>query len=251
MASAKKTLCRILETALYKYPLINALTLLMLFAERASNESEPPIHPKIVYANLLGFLACGLLLSSHVKQKEAALVFCGQLIYFAYNFYNNNKLHYKEWLRTQMCVRQIGCVGVYLMFASILDKKKSSHIRRTAEIVLGLYLFAYVYLINNTKEVRNATLSHILAGDWGRYMFTVVLAACALSFFSGYFLRDMSLCAAVTIVLLTVLVDCDFSYWSRKGVHFWNQARMVGDNLCVCTGLFYAFFHIDNRVKMD
>ncbi|GFR78392.1 transmembrane protein 101-like [Elysia marginata] len=153
MASAKKTLCRILETALYKYPLINALTLLMLFAERASNESEPPIHPKIVYANLLGFLACGLLLSSHVKQKEAALVFCGQLIYFAYNFYNNNKLHYKEWLRTQMCVRQIGCVGVYLMFASILDKKKSSHIRRTAEIVLGLYLFAYVYLINNTKEV--------------------------------------------------------------------------------------------------
>ncbi|GFN96270.1 transmembrane protein 101-like [Plakobranchus ocellatus] len=251
MASPRKIVCKVLETVLHKYPLINALTLLMLFAERASTESEPPIHPKIVYVNLLGFLACGILMSAKVKRKEAALVFCGQLIYFAYNFYNNNKLHYKEWLRLQMCVRQFGCVGVYVMFASIVDQKKSTHLRRIAEIVLGIYLFAYLYLINNTKEVRTGVISHVLLGDWGRYAFTVVLASCALSYFSGYFLRDMSLCAAVAIVFLTVLVDCHFSYWSRKGVHFWNQARMVGDNLCVCTGLFYAFFHIDNRVKMD
>ena len=38
MASTRKILCKILETALYKYPLINALSLLMLFAERAPNE---------------------------------------------------------------------------------------------------------------------------------------------------------------------------------------------------------------------
>ena len=48
------------------------------------------------------------------------------------------------------------------MFASILDKKKNSHIRRMAEIVLGLYLFAYTYLINNTREVGDCRLLHSL-----------------------------------------------------------------------------------------
>lgn len=45
-------------------------------------------------------------MSSHIKQKEAALVFCGQLIYFAHNFYTNGKLHYKEWLRVTMLIVQ-------------------------------------------------------------------------------------------------------------------------------------------------
>lgn len=100
-------------------------------------------------------------------------------------------------------------------------------------------------------QIRSAVLSHVMGGDWGRYLFTVAILACALSFLSGYFLRDMSLCATLTIMTLTILVDSDFNFWTRKGVHFWNQVRMVGDNLCICISLFYAYFHVDNRVKID
>nr|KAI8760651.1 transmembrane protein 101-like [Biomphalaria glabrata] len=251
MNKTSKFICKSLEFILQKYPMVNALTLLMLFAERAKSESEPPIHPKIIYANLLGFLGCSLLMSSNIKKKEAVLVFCGQLLYFAYNIYNNKKLNYKEWLRLVMCTRQIGCVGVFLLFAHILDKKKSIPLRRVAEIITGLYLFAFTFLINNIKEIQSAVLSHIIGGDWGRYVLTVMLAACALSFFSGYFLRDMSLCAVIAILSVVLLVDADFNFWSKKGVQFWNQARILADGLCVCVGLVYAFFHLDNRVKGD
>ncbi|CAL1535359.1 unnamed protein product [Lymnaea stagnalis] len=251
MGSKSKIICRFLEFLMHKYPIINALTLLMLLAERAAVESEPPIHPKIIYANLIGFLGSALLMSSYIKRKEAALVFCGQLVYFTYNFYTNSKLNYKDWLRLQMCTRQMGCVGIYLLFVHILDKKKSILLQRVAEIVMGLYFFAFTYLINNTNEFRGAVLSHIIGGDWARYIITVALAACALSFFSGYFLRDMSLCASAVIAIIVFTVDCDFKFWSRKGVHFWNQTRMICDSLCVCCGLIYAFFHLDNRVKLD
>ncbi|XP_005108336.2 transmembrane protein 101 [Aplysia californica] len=251
MANNKKIVCKILEFILHKYPLVNALTLLLLFAERAATNTDTPIHPRIVYANLLGFLGCALFMSSHIKRKEAALVFCGQLIYFAYNFYNNNKLHYKEWLRQEMCSRQVGCIGVYLLFAHIIDHKKSNLLRRLGEILLGIFMFAYVYLLNDSREIRRAFLSHMVGDDWARYVVAMVIAACALCFLSGYFVRDMALCAAVTIATLTLVIDCDFTYWSLKGVQFWNQGRMVADNLCICTGLLYAFFHVDNRVKMD
>ena len=52
-----------------------------------------------------------------------------------------------------MCARQFGCIGTYLMFAYIIDFKKSMVLRRAAEIILGIFLFSYVYMINDTKEV--------------------------------------------------------------------------------------------------
>ncbi|XP_059150849.1 transmembrane protein 101-like [Physella acuta] len=251
MASKRKIAIKAVEFFLHKYPIVNALTLLMLFAERAANESAPPINHRIIYANLIGFLGCALLMSSNIQRKAAALFFCGQLGYFTYVFYSNKKLNYKEWLRLQVCTRQVGCIGIYLLFAYVIDRRKSVPLRRFAEIIMGLYLFAFTYLINNVHEVRSGVLSHMIGGEWGRYVVTVLIAACALSFFSGYFLRDMSLCAAVVIAFMVCTVDSDVDYWSRKGVHYWNQIRMIADSLCVCVGLIYAFFHLENRVKMD
>ena len=101
------------------------------------------------------------------------------------------------------------------------------------------------------SQIRNAVLEHVPAGDWGRYLIALGLMACVISYLSGCFIKDMSLCAAITIVYLTLAVDCDFTYWSGKGVKFWNQMRMVTDSGCIITGLFYAYYKCDNRIKME
>ncbi|XP_076471105.1 transmembrane protein 101-like [Babylonia areolata] len=251
MAPFQQTLKKICGFLLYKFPLIDALTLLMLFAERAQNERVPPINPKLVYVYLVACIGCGVLLSAGFKQKAACLVYAGQTLYFAINFYTNPKWDYPEWQKIMMSTRQIGVLGTYVMFAFLLDRQRSHQLRRIGEVCLGLYLMGLVYLINSVPEYRAAFVTHILGGDYMRYLVAVTLAGCALSFFSGFFLRDMGLCAAVTLLLVASFVDLDLGYWVSSGVHLWNQLRQVQNSACAVVGLLFIFCTMDNRLKVD
>ncbi|KAK7480415.1 hypothetical protein BaRGS_00028334, partial [Batillaria attramentaria] len=239
------------SAAAHRHALADALSLLMLFAERAQSESVPPINPKLVYIYLISCIGCGLLLSTHIKQKEACLVYAGQMLYFAVNFYTNPQWNYPQWQRIMMSLRQFGCLGVYVMLAYVIDNKRSIQLRRIGEICLGLFLMSYVYLLNSVIQYKEAFYMHMLGGDGMRYLVALTLAGCALSFFSGFFLRDMSICAAATLLLTTLSVDLDLSYWMSKNVHQWNQIRQLMNNGCAIVGLFMLFTTVDNRIKVD
>ncbi|KAL8614189.1 hypothetical protein ACOMHN_026406 [Nucella lapillus] len=258
MPSFQEILKKICGFLLHKFPLIDALTLLMLFAERAQNERTPPINPKLVYTYLIACIACGVLLSANMKSKAVCLVYAGQMLYFAVNFYTNPKWDYPHWQRLTLSVRQltlsvrqVGVLGTYVMLGYLLDGQRSRTLRRLGEVMLGAYLLGQVYLINSVPQYRAAFLSHVLGGDAMRYLVALTLAACALSFFSGFFLRDMALCAAVTLLLVVTFVDLDLGYWVSVRVHLWSQLRQVQNSACVVVGLLYIFCTMDNRIKTD
>lgn len=45
---------------------------------------------------------------------------------------------------------------------------------------------------------------------------------------------------------LTVLVDMKFSYWSYRGMAYWNQMRIVIDSLTLITGFFVFMNYYEN-----
>ena len=150
-----------------------------------------------------------------------------------------------------MSLRQIGVLGIYVMLAYVVENKRSNQLRRIGEVALGIYLMSYVYLMNNVPQYKSAFFAHMFGGDYMRYLIAVTLAGCALSFFSGFFLRDMALCAAVTLALTTGFVDLDLEYWMSLGVHQWNQIRQILNSACAVIGFLFLFFTMDNRLKGD
>lgn len=152
----------------------------------------------------------------------------------------------------RMASRHIGCVGIFLLFSSIFENLPSKQLQKLGETVIGLFLMAFVYILNDSVEDKKAFLSHVPGGDWSRYFFTLVLAAGAISFFSGHFLRDMSISVIVMFGILTILVDCDINYWVESNkMLFWNQVRIVIDDLCILLGFTMIVVRIDNRVKVE
>lgn len=238
------------EIILARFPFISAFTLLMILAER--DEKYPPIPPRLIYSHIAIFLAVGFLMSAKVKRKELSLVYAGQLLYFAYNTYTNQNLRYTEPQRIRMSVRLIGCAGIYVLFSYFQEQVKSRQLRKLGETLVGIFLIAYVYIINNTYEDKRAFLMHIPGGNWIRYFITLALACGAISFFSGYFLRDVSISLAIVFAILTVAVDCDIQYWvNKRGMFYWNQVRVIADDLCIIIGFCLLMTRGDNKIKVD
>ena len=65
--------------------------------------STPPLNPKLVYVYLIASIGCGVLLSAGFKRKAACLIYAGQMMYFAVNFYTNPKWDYPQWQRISTC----------------------------------------------------------------------------------------------------------------------------------------------------
>ncbi|XP_062592482.1 transmembrane protein 101-like [Saccostrea cucullata] len=240
------------EFFIARFPFFNAISLLLLLAERAQKESYPPIPPKVIYTHIGIFVACGFLLSFRYKCKEVSLVYCGQILYLVYTMFTNPQVGYTQWQKIRIASRHIGCVGIFLLFSSLFENLPSKQLQKLGETVVGIFLMAYVYILNNSAEDRRAFLSHIPGGDWTRYFFTLVLAAGAISFFSGHFLRDMSITVIGVFGILTIFVDCDINFWvETKGMLFWNQVRLIIDDLCILLGFAMIVVRVDNRIKMD
>ncbi|XP_061179134.1 transmembrane protein 101-like [Saccostrea echinata] len=240
------------EFFIARFPFFNAISLLLLLAERAQNESYPPIPPKVIYTHIGIFVACGFLLSFRYKCKEVSLVYCGQILYLVYIMFTNPQVGYTQWQKIRIASRHIGCVGMFLLFSSLFENLPSKQLQKLGETVVGIFLMAYVYILNNSTEDRRAFLSHIPGGDWTRYFITLALAAGAISFFSGHFLRDMSITVICVFGILTIFVDCDINFWvETKGMLFWNQVRLIIDDLCILLGFAMIVVRVDNRIKMD
>ncbi|KAL5006219.1 hypothetical protein ScPMuIL_015025 [Solemya velum] len=252
VASIRTVVDKLPNFILARYPFVNALSLLMLLSERAKHESFPPLPPNVVYAHIGLFVVCGFCLSARFKSKEMSLLYAGQLLYFAYNCYTNPKLNYTEWQKLRVSTRQFGCCGVYLIYAYLNDEKRSVPLRRIGEIIIGLYLLSIAYMLNESTDDKAAFYSQIPGGDYSRFIVTLMFTAGALCFFSGYFLRDISMAMVIVTLVLTVLVDGNVSYWTyRKGMQFWNQMRIVLDQGCLITGFYLMSKKFTNRVKKD
>jgi hypothetical protein len=151
----------------------------------------------------------------------------------------------------RMAIRHVGCAGIFVLFSYFCEEIKSKQLRKTGETVVGIFLMAYLYIINNSYEDKQTFLMHIPGGDWSRYFITLVLACGAISFFSGYFLRDVSMSLAIVMAILTIVIDCDIRHWvDKRGMLYWNQVRVITDDLCIILGFCLFITKGDNKVKV-
>ena len=51
---------------------------------------------------------------------------------------------------------------------------------------------------------------------------------------------------AFTLSFLTCVVDMRFWFWSYRGMSYWNQFRLVSDNVTLIFGFFMFMKHYEN-----
>jgi hypothetical protein len=137
-----------------------------------------------------------------------------------------------------MVVRIGGTAGMYLIFGYLTDlQTKSTQLRRAGETIIGIYLICLNYMLINFEEDYDAFVYHVIGGEVILYIVAAVLIGCGIAFLMGKYIRDVSAICAITLIFLTLFTDVDTRYWQIKGVDFWNQLRMITDDLCIICGL--------------
>ncbi|CAH1786193.1 unnamed protein product, partial [Owenia fusiformis] len=222
-----------------RYPFVNVVTLALLLGERAEREKEPPLSPNLIYGHMVMMVVMGCMMTFRLRRDQAATVFAGQMLYLAYTFFTVNAMKYNDWLRIRMSSRMVGVAGIFLLFGFLAGKKDSRNLqlKRLSEITIGVYILAYCYSIVNSPEDRKSFTDLIYGGQPMLYVIVTALMTCCLCHLGGFFIFDISLVLAITLSIMTLCIDCRVQYWTRKrGIDYWNQMRLIMDNVCVITG---------------
>ncbi|XP_052801377.1 uncharacterized protein LOC128232073 [Mya arenaria] len=240
------------EFLLGKFPYIQAVTLLMLLAERALKmEKYPPMHPYIIYAVSGLCLLSGVMFTAKIKVKHASLIYCLVLAYLAVNAYTNKQFNYSRHVRNRLSSRHLGCLGLYILYAFMKSGRESKLMQRVGELCLATYLCAQAYLLNESYEDKKAIDELVPGGIYARYVFTLLFACAGLCFIAGYFLKDISLTVAFVVSIYIILVDMKFWFWQYRGTSYWNQVRLLIDNVNIVAGFFLLMNHYENLTEKD
>lgn len=122
---------------------------------------------------------------------------------------------------------------------------------RLGELSVATYLIAQAYLMNESYEDKKAVLDLVPGGNYARYFITLVYGSAGLCFLSGYFLKDISMSVAFLLSFLTCIIDMRFWFWSYRGMSYWNQVRLVLDNVNLIFGFFLFMKHYENLEEED
>ena len=150
-----------------------------------------------------------------------------------------------------MGVRTIGVASVFLLYGHFTDKKvtENDQIRRLGETFLGIVMIAQVYGLIESPEDKNAFLSHIPCSVVALYIYAIILGAAGLCYLPGIFVHDVTQVLVFLYTLVTLLIDTDFNYWSKKrGLDFWNQFRLLSDSLLIVLGFIMLLSHTRKQV---
>lgn len=145
----------------------------------------------------------------------------------------------------------MGCLGVFLIYAVTKGKSESKLLHRLGELCVATYLIGQAYLINESYEDKKAIVDLIPGGNYARYFLTLIYGSTGLCFLSGYFLKDTSMSMVFCICFVTCLVDLRFWFWTYRGMSYWNQVRLVMDNINLVFGFLLFMKHYENLAEED
>jgi ABC-type multidrug transport system fused ATPase/permease subunit len=221
-----------------RYPFVNALTLLMLLAERASREKFPPFDPKAIYVNVGLLFAFAVAMGFNHGRRVAAILHAVQLVFLAAVTYMSNALQYRQAVRTRMANRMVGVAGFFLLFAYFVSQKpKPKLLRRLGELLVSVHLLVATYSILQTAEDREAFLKLVPGSQPMLFVFATLLVSIGLCYLPGLFVYDVTQVLIVVLSLMTVIIDMRMSYWTeRRGLDYWNQLRLLLDNVAIIAG---------------
>lgn len=142
-----------------------------------------------------------------------------------------------------MSHRMLGVAGFVLLYGYFtMPKPRSQSLRRSGETLVGLYLLCAAYTQMESPDDKAAFLALVPFGTVSLYIYVLLLATSALCYLPGMFVYDVTQVLILLIPTVTIVVDCNLGYWTkRRGMHFWNQIRLIADSLAVTLGaIFYV-----------
>lgn len=234
-----KTIFRAVVLFLFpRFPFLNALTLLLLLAERATRESEPPFDPKLIYLHLGLFFACALGMGFDAIRRYSALFHAIHLLCFAFMIYMSEALGYRLWVKIRMAHRIVGIAGYFILYAYFSGPKpRSKSLKRIGEITVGIYVSIATYVVLQSPEDKEAFLRFVPGAQSSLFIYATFLAAVGLCYIPGQFVYDVTVLLILLLTISTCLIDSQLSYWTdRRGLDYWVQVRLLADNMTILSG---------------
>ena len=157
-----------------------------------------------------------------------------------------------HFFQIRMSSRLLALSGIVLLFSFFHEKKpRPQHYRWIGERLMAMYFFCVFYSTIYSKEDSQALLLHYPGGETTQYLCATLAALGAIAYFTGYFILDISYTLVVFILINTLAIDCDIYYWThRRGLDFWNQFRLLSDNLYIVLGIIMILSCSTNRVTV-
>ena len=88
-----------------------------------------------------------------------------------------------------------------------------------------------------SAEDKEAFLRFIPGSRPVLFLYATLLATVGVCYLPGQFVYDLSHALVLLLTISTLAVDMRFNYWTKqRGLDYWNQVRLVGDNATVITG---------------
>ena len=138
-----------------------------------------------------------------------------------------------------MVHRMVGVAGFFLFYAYFSSSKpRSPQLRRMAEIIVAIYLMCAMYMSIESPDDRMAFSKLVPGGSYALYIYALMMGVCMLCYLPGMYVHDVTQALVIVVALSTIFVDSNIKFWTRKkGMDFWNQIRLISDNLAIITGL--------------
>ena len=137
-----------------------------------------------------------------------------------------------------MSLRMVGVAGFFLIYAHFMSAKpRSKTLRRIGEILVGLYALVAMYSMLQISEDREGFFKLIPFPQPMLFIYATLLGVIGLCYLPGLFVYDITVMLVILLTLITAAIDCRMSYWTkRRGMDYWNQVRLVADNLSIACG---------------
>ena len=137
-----------------------------------------------------------------------------------------------------MSTRLLGVAGSFLLYTYFISRKPQPRLlRRVGECMVGLSVILSTYSVLQVTEDRDAFLKLVPFSHVTLFIYGTVLGTIGLCYIPGLFVYDVTIGLAVLLSATTVGVDMRVSYWTqRRGLHYWNQMRLIIDNLTIIAG---------------
>ncbi|THD19407.1 TMEM101 protein family [Fasciola hepatica] len=134
-------LSRCLHWILARIALIQTVTLFLWLAERARNETQPPLRPWIIYLHAFVGLVGSTGLSARLLPRAALYALTALQLHTSYIYAFHSRMIYSHWLRMRFALHSLAASGVYLRMLGAGTIPLSGESSRVPSVEYGLYAF--------------------------------------------------------------------------------------------------------------
>lgn len=227
---------------LLRYPFLCAVLLMVATAEEISNKAIASDHVTFLYFHLGLFVICGTIMAFDIfgGKRVFAIITALQFMILTYQDYQKS---YCEQILFRVISRNLAVIGSFLSVAGGIAKKKLDGDRNKIFLIMGrqiigTYALLMAMLIWNSPE-EYKVYSNSLAGSHAAIWFILgALIVCAISIYSGYEVVIFCKAFAMILIILTMIVDLNFSYWNEQAnIKHWVTATIAAKHLPVINAL--------------